>query len=60
MAESTYPITDWLEQHMRERLAEIRRRGPKPGYEGDYIAIVDRYERDLATWCGIGDREKQD
>lgn len=59
MSRDNYQITDWLEAHMRERLSEIYRRGPKPGHESQYVAIVERYERDLAGWCGIGSVEER-
>lgn len=38
----------WLERHMRERLAEIRRRESRN--HSVKQQIIDRYEDDLATW----------
>ena len=59
MSKEHYKITDWLEAHMRERLAEIYRRGPKPGHEPQYVNIVERYERELAGSVGIGSIEER-
>ena len=59
MSKEHYQITDWLDAHMRERLAEIYRRGPKPGHESQYVAIVDRYERKLSGSGGIGSIEER-
>ena len=59
MSKDHYQITDWLEAHMRERLAEIYRRGPKPGHESDYVKIVENYERELAGCGGIGSIEER-
>ena len=59
MSKDHYQITDWLEAHMRERLAEIYRRGPKPGHEPQYVNIVERYERELAGSVGIGSIEER-
>ena len=59
MSKDSYKITDWLEAHMRERLAEIYRRGPKPGHESQYVDIVERYERELAGSGGIGSIEER-
>lgn len=59
MSKDHYQITDCLEAHMRERLAEIYRRGPKPGHESQYVDIVERYERELAGCGGIGSIEER-
>ena len=59
MSNDHYQITDWLDAHMRERLAEIYRRGPKPGHESQYVDIVERYERELAGSGGIGSIEER-
>lgn len=59
MCKNHYQITDWLEAHKRERLAEIYRRGPKPGHESEYVKIVERYERELAGCGGIGSIEER-
>ena len=59
MSNEHYKITDWLEAHMRERLAEIYRRGPKPGHESQYVAIVVRCERELSGSGGIGSIEER-
>ena len=59
MSMDNYQITDWLEAHKRERLAEIYRRGPKPGHESQYVDIVERYERELAGSGGIGSIEER-
>ena len=59
MSKDHYQITDWLDAHKRERLAEIYRRGPKPGHESQYVNIVERYERELAGSVGIGSIEER-
>ena len=59
MSKDHYQITDWMEAHKRERLVEIYRRGPKPGYESNYVKIVERYERELAGSGGIGSIEER-
>ena len=59
MSKEHYQITDWLEAHKRERLAEINRRGPKPGHESQYVDIVERYERELDGYDGIGSIEER-
>ena len=59
MSKEHYQITDWLEAHKRERLAEIYRRGPKAGHESEYVKIVKRYERELARSGGIGSIEER-
>lgn len=59
MSNEHYQITDWLDAHKRERLAEIYRRGPKPGHESQYVDIVERYERELAGSGGIGSIEER-
>ena len=48
IAENT--ALEWLEAHMRQRLAEIRARELPAGAEPYRQMIVDRYEQDLATW----------
>lgn len=52
-----FDISEWLENHMRSRLNEVLRRGPKPGMECEFFAMVNRYESDLSGWCGLGRRE---
>lgn len=59
MSKNHYQITDWLDAHKRERLAEIYRRGPKPGHESDYVKIVEKYERELAGRGCIGSIEER-
>lgn len=59
MSNEHYQITGWLDAHKRERLAEIYRRGPKPGHESQYVDIVERYERELAGSGGIGSIEER-
>lgn len=59
MSKDHYQITDWMDAHMRERLAEIYRRGPKPGHESEYVKIVENYERELAGCGGIGSIEER-
>lgn len=59
MSKEHYQITDWMEAHKRERLAEIYRIGPKPGHESQYVDIVERYERELAGSGGIGSMEER-
>ena len=59
MSKEHYQVTDWLEAHKRERLAEIYRRGPKPGHESQYVDIVERYERELDGYDGIGSIEER-
>ena len=59
MSKDHYQITDWLDAHKRERLAEIYRRGPKPGHESQYVDIVERYERELSGSGGIGSIEER-
>ena len=40
----------WMEQHMRERLAEIRAKDVPAAVEPVRQEFVERYEHDLATW----------
>ena len=48
-------MAEWLERHMRERLAEIRQRPTRN--EAAKQQIIERYEDDLAGWAGGIPRE---
>lgn len=45
----------FVERHMRERLAEIRRYPARN--EVAKQEIIERYENDLATWVDGGDKD---
>lgn len=48
-----FTFKEFIEQHMRERLAAIRR---YPAWnEAAKQQIIDRYEHDLATWVDGGE-----
>lgn len=40
----------WMEQHLRERLTEIRAKDIPAAVEPIRQEIAERYEHDLATW----------
>ena len=42
----------WMEQHMRERLEQIRAMRVPAEIEPARQEIIERYEHDLATWVG--------
>ena len=45
-------IHEWLEPHMRKRLAQIRAMEVPAEVEPLRQEIIERYENDLATWVG--------
>ena len=48
--EQEFRTLDFLESHMRERLAEIRAKEIPAENEWLRQKIIERYEHDLATW----------
>lgn len=47
-----YSTEEFIERHMRERLAEIRQRPTRN--EAAKQQIIERYESDLASWADGG------
>ena len=49
---TAFSAAEFMERHMRERLAEIRQRPARN--EAAKQQIIERYEEDLASWADGG------